>query len=115
MNKPTTHFLLVLVIVSCATPNTRQVAAGEAPSNPAAPASASTAPRPDAPPRGSEPPARGEATPTHGVGDPGPAQQAADAGTRMIYTCPMHLEVQQPNPGRCPKCRMPLVLDEARP
>lgn len=27
----------------------------------------------------------------------------------MSYTCPMHPEVQQPNPGKCPKCGMDLV------
>jgi Cu+-exporting ATPase len=27
------------------------------------------------------------------------------------YTCPMHPEVRQPGPGRCPKCGMDLVPD----
>ena len=26
----------------------------------------------------------------------------------MIYTCPMHPEVQQDHPGDCPKCGMTL-------
>jgi Cu+-exporting ATPase len=26
----------------------------------------------------------------------------------MIYTCPMHPEVQQDHPGNCPKCGMTL-------
>lgn len=26
-----------------------------------------------------------------------------------VYTCPMHPEVRQPGPGRCPKCGMELV------
>ena len=26
----------------------------------------------------------------------------------VIYTCPMHPEVQQPGPGKCPKCGMTL-------
>jgi Heavy metal binding domain len=26
----------------------------------------------------------------------------------VIYTCPMHPEVQQPGPGKCPKCGMNL-------
>jgi hypothetical protein len=26
----------------------------------------------------------------------------------VIYTCPMHPEVQQPRPGKCPKCGMNL-------
>ena len=28
------------------------------------------------------------------------------------YTCPMHPEVKQEGPGRCPKCGMDLVKDE---
>ena len=24
----------------------------------------------------------------------------------LVYTCPMHPEVQQPGPGKCPKCGM---------
>jgi Cu(I)/Ag(I) efflux system membrane fusion protein len=27
-----------------------------------------------------------------------------------VYTCPMHTDVQQPNPGKCPVCGMDLVL-----
>jgi len=27
----------------------------------------------------------------------------------VIYTCPMHPEIQQPGPGKCPKCGMTLV------
>lgn len=29
-----------------------------------------------------------------------------------IYTCPMHPEVQQDTPGRCPTCGMKLVPKE---
>ena len=29
-----------------------------------------------------------------------------------LYTCPMHPEIQQDHPGRCPKCGMDLVLKE---
>lgn len=39
--------------------------------------------------------------PTGTVGD----APAAEYG----YTCPMHAEVRQPGPGRCPKCGMDLV------
>jgi hypothetical protein len=31
-----------------------------------------------------------------------------------VYTCPMHPEVRQPNPGKCPKCGMNLVPEGAR-
>jgi CopA family copper-resistance protein len=30
-------------------------------------------------------------------------------GIKTIYTCPMHPEVQQASPGKCPKCGMALV------
>ncbi|MEX0610942.1 MAG: efflux RND transporter periplasmic adaptor subunit [Pirellulales bacterium] len=35
-------------------------------------------------------------------------QQTAPGGA--IYTCPMHPQIRQPKPGRCPICSMPLVL-----
>ncbi|MFL5358205.1 heavy metal-binding domain-containing protein [Archangium sp.] len=43
-----------------------------------------------------------------------------EAGTSAaaVYTCPMHPEVTSPEPGRCPKCGMNLVLrepNEAKP
>ena len=31
------------------------------------------------------------------------------SGAPQIYTCPMHPEIRQPAPGRCPKCGMVLV------
>src|SRR5574343_480157 len=31
------------------------------------------------------------------------------ASTPIVYTCPMHPEVRQDHPGRCPKCQMHLV------
>lgn len=39
--------------------------------------------------------------------DGGAAANAATAGT--IYTCPMHPQIRQPSPGRCPICGMALV------
>lgn len=41
----------------------------------------------------------------------GPA--AAPSSEAIIYTCTMHPEVQQPNPGKCPKCGMTLVKQES--
>ncbi len=29
-----------------------------------------------------------------------------EAAAAVLYTCPMHPEVQQPGPGKCPKCGM---------
>jgi hypothetical protein len=34
---------------------------------------------------------------------------AERSGAAMAYGCPMHPEVQQPGPGRCPKCGMTLA------
>ena len=32
----------------------------------------------------------------------------------QVYLCPMHPEVRQPNPGRCPRCRMELLPEGTR-
>lgn len=31
-----------------------------------------------------------------------------------IYVCPMHADVRQPSPGKCPKCGMALLPEGAR-
>lgn len=36
-------------------------------------------------------------------------EQADHAGGDTVYVCPMHPEVHQDHPGRCPKCQMHLV------
>ncbi len=43
------------------------------------------------------------------------APPAAERGALegAIYTCPMHPQIRQPNPGRCPICSMPLELATA--
>lgn len=38
--------------------------------------------------------------------------QSASEGP--VYLCPMHSDVRQPNPGRCPKCGMALVPEGTR-
>ena len=30
----------------------------------------------------------------------------------VLYTCPMHPEIQSNNPGKCPKCGMDLIVAE---
>jgi Cu+-exporting ATPase len=40
------------------------------------------------------------------------AVSAPTETTRVIYTCPMHPEVEQDHPGDCPKCGMPLEPKE---
>lgn len=37
-----------------------------------------------------------------------PKAAPAPESTSMLYTCPMHPEVQLPGPGSCPKCGMAL-------
>ena len=32
----------------------------------------------------------------------------------QIYTCPMHKDVRQAGPGKCPKCGMALLPEGAR-
>jgi Cu+-exporting ATPase len=38
-----------------------------------------------------------------------PVLSQGKSGTAMIYTCPMHPEIQQDHPGDCPRCGMHLV------
>ncbi len=35
-------------------------------------------------------------------------------GAKVIYTCPMHPEIQSNKPGNCPKCGMKLVVDKTK-
>jgi uncharacterized protein with PIN domain len=39
-------------------------------------------------------------------------QQKKDTTLKVVYTCPMHPEVIQDAPGKCPKCKMNLVKKE---
>ena len=32
----------------------------------------------------------------------------------QVYVCPMHSDVRQPNPGKCPKCSMDLLPEGTR-
>jgi hypothetical protein len=32
----------------------------------------------------------------------------------QVFVCPMHSDVRQPNPGKCPKCGMDLVPEGTR-
>ena len=42
-----------------------------------------------------------------------PTQQKKKVVTvKEVYTCPMHPEVMQDKPGKCPKCKMNLVKKE---
>ncbi|QDU51740.1 efflux RND transporter periplasmic adaptor subunit [Gimesia panareensis] len=38
-----------------------------------------------------------------------PAATSTEGGKETIYTCPMHPQIRQPKPGRCPICGMKLV------
>jgi FtsP/CotA-like multicopper oxidase with cupredoxin domain len=40
---------------------------------------------------------------------------AVGAGASVIYACPMHPAVTSPEPGRCPKCGMKLLAQQAPP
>ena len=62
------------------------------------------------------------ASPSNGDSAKAPEPQAtppaasADAPTAGMFSCPMHPEVRQSSPGRCPKCGMNLVpAPEASP
>ena len=63
----------------------------------------------------------------HAGHEPGPAQEHPESGDGTlkdpgtVYTCPMHPEVRQNQPGNCPKCgmtlefAMPRLDDDANP
>jgi hypothetical protein len=45
------------------------------------------------------------------------SEKAGDSNTqastgKVVYTCPMHPEIQSDKPGSCPKCGMTLVKKE---
>jgi len=43
---------------------------------------------------------------------PSAPEKSSTAGSQVqeaVYTCPMHPEVRESKPGRCPKCGMDLV------
>ena len=91
--------------LSCVTEYSRRMSPADDPSNPSAPASAMS------------PIALYETPPAdaaHGIHRPKKPPAEPDAGTTTLYACPMHPEVQQTGPGRCPKCGMQLVPMEAR-
>ena len=50
------------------------------------------------------------------VGCKSSAQKGSDESqtemSEVIYTCPMHPEVEQKEPGNCPKCGMALEVKE---
>ena len=41
-------------------------------------------------------------------------QQQKESNVKTVYTCPMHSEVVQDKPGKCPKCGMDLTAKEVK-
>lgn len=50
-----------------------------------------------------------------GMQMPAATPQAQPAATSFYYTCVMHPEIHQDQPGQCPKCGMTLVKKEGAP
>ncbi len=64
------------------------------------------------PPKGPPPPEDMPSSPaSHTTHTAEPQEPAAPT----VYTCPMHPEVRQPTPGKCPKCGMILVPADDQP
>jgi len=103
----------VLTVVSCAgsrepPPIQLDPSSPEAPEAP--PPAASTTLTPEAPQTGGateQAPSAHEGHAGHGA-QAGSAQAAPEAGS-ALYACPMHPEVTDTKPSRCPKCGMTLV------
>lgn len=91
--------VLSLSVVACAGDPPRRAAALD-PSNAANGESAS-------------PPATAEATAPRPAEDHASHVHGGRSAPSAVYACPMHPEVRQPGPGRCPKCGMTLVPVEA--
>jgi hypothetical protein len=65
-----------------------------------------------APPAATVPPPKPAEAPKHRAAPAKPTSTSAPkpaAKAAVIWTCPMHPEVQSDKPGKCPKCGMPLV------
>ena len=45
---------------------------------------------------------------------PSPSERAGGEAQPVIYTCPMHPEIQSTKPGNCPKCGMKLVKEKPK-
>jgi Heavy metal binding domain len=41
-------------------------------------------------------------------------RQKTQVNKTQVYTCPMHSDVRQPGPGKCPKCGMALLPEGTR-
>jgi len=41
-------------------------------------------------------------------------QQKKESDVKTVYTCPMHSDVVQDKPGKCPKCGMDLTANEVK-
>jgi hypothetical protein len=104
-----THVLAVTTLLSlaagCASQPTPKPASLD-PSNPAA----EEAPRSQVTPL----PASTSAAPTAAASanDHSASGHEPAAAEKAVYTCPMHPEVVSPEPGKCPKCGMTLVLKQ---
>ena len=45
---------------------------------------------------------------------PADQEQKKDTAVKTVYTCPMHSEIVQDKPGKCPKCGMNLTAKEVK-
>lgn len=53
-----------------------------------------------------------DSKPSAAASPPGPAQSSVTAAA-TVYACPMHPDVTDTKPSRCPKCGMRLVASDA--
>ncbi len=101
-----TRIILIMgfaFLPSCATTTKNDSLSAGHPAHPAAPEAQVRSPSQSNPAKATA--ASSNAGPTTATD----ANETAGEGRTTFYTCPMHPEVQQPDPGQCPKCGMVLV------
>ena len=119
LSRPALGLAIAALLVGCAAER-KEVSPKLDPSSPEAPEGSSSVPR------SLNGKTDRESSPLE-VQEPAPAQTPAadaDAGSnkaadaqektmaKIVYTCPMHPEVREGAPGKCPKCGMTLIPEK---
>ena len=110
--------LVTVIVTGCAAHLMVPLETAEHPANPRAPAASASAPARALAPDEFDRAATAETRtpreePSH-AHHSGAAPSAPGTPAATTYTCPMHPEVREPRPGKCPKCGMVLVPEKEK-